>query len=173
MESYEASHQGVTSAAIWTGLDAELRLASNGLATATLVVFLLCASRESLAQAGAEAGTSLVSSVSTSGAVAVAIAAEQPIGIAATKVHRLRDFDALLAVRNTPATVTAQETDAAIAAAVSRGTAKELVRPNPFRKKSSDLFRTQRAVQLGNQDLVVRLRLKPKTREVMAVEVRF
>jgi len=173
MDSIEARNQVIGSAAFWMGLDAELRLATNGLATATLVVFLLCASRESFAQAGAEAGASLASTVSTSGAIAVAIAAEQPLVIAASKLHRLSDFDALLAVRNRPATVTARQTDDAIAAAVARGTSKELTRPNPFRKKSSDLFRTQRAVQIGNQDLLVRLRLKPKTREVMSVELRF
>ena len=173
MESFEVRNHESAAVAIWMGLDAELRLASNGLATATLVVFLLCASRESLAQTAAEAGTSLASTVSMAGAVAVAVAGDPPIGVSATKLRRLREFDALLAVRNGPETVTARETDEAIAAAVSRGTAKELERPQPFRKKSNDLFRTQRAVQIGNQEMLVRLRLRPKTREVMSVEFRF
>lgn len=171
MESFEVENDESLGTALWMGLDTELRLASNSLATATLVVFLLCASRESLAQTGAEAGRSLASSVSMAGAVAVA--AEGPVAIAPTILRRQRDLDALLAVRNRPATVTARETDAAIAAAVSRGTAKELQRPQPFRKKNNDLFRAQRAVQIGSQDMLVRLRLRPKTREVMSVEVRF
>ena len=172
MESLDVRNSEFASVAVWMGLDAELRLASNSLATATLVVCLLCASRESLAQ-GSEARSSLAPSVSMAGSVAVAIVGEQPVGLSATRMRRLSEFDSLLAVRNRPATASARETDAAIAAAVSQGSAKELVRPNPFRKKNSDLFRTQRAVQIGNQEMLLRLRLQPKTREVMSVEVRF
>jgi hypothetical protein len=151
--------------------DAELRFASNGLATATLVVLLICASRESLAESGvsvAMVGNASVSSLATTGSMADYVpAATRP------KVRRLNELDALMAVRLGPKPVTARETDASIAAAVARGNDKKLERPNPFRKKSSDLFRSQRQIQIGDEEMVMRLRVRPKTRNAMSVEFRF
>jgi hypothetical protein len=89
------------------------------------------------------------------------------------KVRRLNELDALMAVRLGPKPVTARETDASIAAAVARGNDKKLERPNPFRKKSSDLFRSQRQIQIGDEEMVMRLRVRPKTRNAMSVEFRF
>jgi hypothetical protein len=56
---------------------------------------------------------------------------------------------------------------------VARGNDKKLERPNPFRKKSSDLFRSQRQIQIGDEEMVMRLRVRPKTRNAMSVEFRF
>ena len=156
------------------GLEAELRFASSSLATATLVVLLLCATREGLAQTGSAGGgagrgnstTALVMNSTTD-------AAQVPTSVDGSMIRRVRELDALLAVRGGRATVTAKQTDAAIAAAVARGQVKELERKSGFRKKSTDLFRAQRAVQVGNQEMLVRLRLRAKMRDAMAVELRF
>ncbi len=153
--------------------DAELRFASNGLATATLVVLLICSSRECLAETGvssvAMVGHATVSTLATS-----ATRIDSSPWLARTPERRLRALDTLLAVHADPNPIaTARETDASIAAAVARGNDKRLERPKPFRKKSNDLFRSQREVQLGDEEVVVRLRVRPKTRNAMSVEVRF
>lgn len=176
MERYEV-RQGVQSAVpAWIGIDAELRFASASLATATLVVLLLCATREGFAQTGAasdrvrEDAPNTLASTSSGGVPA--FPAELPAA-SVTRLQRLRELDALLAVRSGSAPITARQTDEAIAAAAARGLAKELEKPQPFRKKNTDLFRTQRAVQLGNQEMLLRLRLRAKTRNAMSVELRF
>ncbi|MFO0690803.1 MAG: hypothetical protein U0900_19045 [Myxococcota bacterium] len=156
------------------GLEAELRFASSSLATATLVVLLLCATREGLAQNGAAGGgvgrgntaNVLVTNPSVD-------AAQVPMALDRSTIRHGRELDALLAVRGGPAPFTARQTDAAIAAAVARGQAKELEKKSGFRKKNSDLLRTQRAVQIAHRDMVVRLRLRPKTRNAVGVELRF
>ena len=151
--------------------DAELRFASNGLATATLMVLLVCASRESLAENGVSVAMAGNATVSTLASTAARFdTAVSPVRI---PEPRLRDLDLLLAVRSAPTSVTARETDAAIAAAVARGNDKRLERPKPFRKKSNDLFRSQREVHFGDEELLVRVRVRPKTRNAMSVELRF
>lgn len=174
MERFEVRESVESIIPALLGLEADLRLASSSLATATLVVLLLCASRESLAQTGSVGGgvgrghstTSLVVNTTTD-------AAQVPAAVDGSMIRRVRELDALLAVRARNSRITAQQTDAAIAAAVARGQAKELEKKSGFRKKSNDLFRTQRAVQLGNQEMLLRLRLRAKTRDAMAVELRF
>lgn len=156
------------------GLEADLRFASSSLATATLVVLLLCSTREGLAETGAAAGgmgragstTAVVMSSTTD-------AAQVPADFDREWMRRVRELDALLAVRGGASRITPQQTDAAIAEAVALGRAKDLERKSGFRKKSTDLFRRQRAVQIGNQEMLVRLRLRAKTRDAMAVELRF
>lgn len=91
---------------------------------------------------------------------------------AETNPRRLHEFEALLALSNRP-TMTARETDATIAAAVSRGNDKDIELRKPFRKRNNDLFRTQTAFQLDNQEMLVRLRLRPAMRRVLTVEFRF
>lgn len=158
-------------------LEAELRLAaSNGLATATLVFLLLCASREGMAQTGSGAtggvlhgGTQTAMLVSTSAIDAAVV----PVSIDPTLLRRARELDLLLAVRGGHGPITAKQTDAAITAAVLQGTNPELKKRNPFEKRSNDLFRAQRQVHVGRQAMEVRLRVKPKKREAMAVEFRF
>lgn len=156
------------------GLEADLRFASSSLATATLVLLLLCSSREGLAQTGS-AGGGVARGSATMALVAspATDAAELPMAIDGSMIRRVRELDALLAVRGRPSTITAQQTDAAIAAAVAKGQAKELEKKSGFRKKNDDLLRTQRAVQLGHREMLVRLRLRAKTRDAMSVELRF
>jgi len=156
------------------GLDAELRLASTSLATATLVVLLLCATREGLAQTGAAGGGSAGQVTAVLASASIPTADALPLVVDPPKIQRLRELDALLAVRGGLATpISARQTDEAIAAAVARGTAKDLAKPKAFRKKSNDLFRTQRDVQILDQEMQVRLRLRAKTRNAMSVELRF
>jgi hypothetical protein len=177
MESCEVWKIGSATVPAWMGLDAELRLASTGLATATLVVLLVCTSREGLAETGSAAGSmrgeavTLLASASTS--MSTALMVEAPSAPLTTKVRRLRELEALLAVRGGLAPVTASETDAAIVAATARGNDASLERPQPFRKKNTDLFRTQRAVHFADQDMQVRLRLRAKSRNAVSVELRF
>lgn len=67
----------------------------------------------------------------------------------------------------------ARTTDEAIADAVALGTNPDLEPRNPFRKRSRDLFRTERPVTIGRQELLMRLRLKAKASEAVSVEFRF
>jgi hypothetical protein len=67
----------------------------------------------------------------------------------------------------------AQLTDDTIAAAVEAGTNPDLQRRSGFRKRSNDLFRTEREVEIGNQEMLLRLRLRAKSREAVSVELRF
>jgi hypothetical protein len=68
-----------------------------------------------------------------------------------------------------PATV-----DEALAIAVAKGSGPELKRRNPFRKRSRDLFRTDfRQVKVGRAEMLMRLRLRAKSRNAISVEVRF
>jgi len=66
-----------------------------------------------------------------------------------------------------------QTTDEVLAAAVANGTNPDLEPRNPFRKRSRDLFRTERPVSIGNAELLLRLRLRAKTRKAVSVELRF
>lgn len=66
-----------------------------------------------------------------------------------------------------------QTTDEVLAAAVANGTNPDLEPRNPFRRRSRDLFRTERPVSIGNADMLLRLRLRAKTRKAVSVELRF
>lgn len=63
--------------------------------------------------------------------------------------------------------------DASIAAAVERGSDGYTRIPSKFRKRSTDLFRMESPVTIAQQDMLIRLRLRPKRRETMSVELRF
>ncbi|GEM_PF-3121569 len=65
----------------------------------------------------------------------------------------------------------AERTDAFLAEAVARGS--DPLRPSAFRKRNIDLFRTERPVEIGEHEMLLRLRLRAKTRETMSVELRF
>jgi len=177
MESCEVWKIGSATVPAWMGLDAELRFASTGLATATLVVLLVCTTREGLAETGSAAGAmgseavTLLASASTS--MSTALVVDAPSARLSTKVRQLREIESLLAVRGGLPPVTARQTDAAIVAAAEKGSDKSLERPQAFRKKSNDLFRTQRQVQIGDQEMQVRLRLRAKSRNAVSVELRF
>ena len=65
-------------------------------------------------------------------------------------------------------------TDEALAVAVSHGTNPDLKSRNPFRKRSSDLFKTNfRQIKIGRAEMLMRLRLRAKASEAISVEVRF
>lgn len=84
------------------------------------------------------------------------------------------DLDALLTVP--PAAMwpsEAEDVDARIAAAVARGSNDDLKPRSGFRKRKLDLFRAERQVEIADQEMVLRLRLRAKRRETMRVELRF
>ena len=64
-------------------------------------------------------------------------------------------------------------TDESLAAAVGLGNDPSLEPRNPFQKRSTDIFRTQRWVQVGQRDLLLRLRVRAKSTNTMSVEVKF
>ncbi len=165
------TNDSATLPACTTGLEADLRLALNGLAAATLVALLVCVPHGALAEPG--------SSIPAMPDESLAVHAS-PIDVAEIVPPRprstpRREIDALLAVRRAQPGVHAREqaTDEAIASAVERGNPRELERRKPFRKKSSDLFRSEREIQIGDEEMLVRLRLRAKTRNAMSVELRF
>jgi len=153
----------------------EPRMTSTCLATATLAAALITAAAPAVAEPG------VVGSLSpTHATVLVAIstraAADAPLMIDPTMLRRAHALDGLMAVRGgTPSmeSIPAGETDQAIATAVARGLEKDLVKKSGFRKKHNDFFRAERQVRLGDQELEVRLRVQPKTRNTMKVELRF
>ena len=67
----------------------------------------------------------------------------------------------------------AELADESIAAAVALGTNPDLIPRSKFRKRSMDLFRTERKVEINQREMLVRLRLRAKARRAMSVEVRF
>lgn len=85
-------------------------------------------------------------------------------------IHELGD---LLSVRSTPGARFSRDTDATIAAAVAEGSRPDLEPKKAFRKKNFDLFRTEHEVQILRNDMLLRLRLRAKSRETMSVELRF
>lgn len=66
-----------------------------------------------------------------------------------------------------------QTTDEVLVAAVAEGTNPDLEPRNPFRKRSRDLFRTERPLTIGNREMLLRLRLRAKARRAMSVELHF
>ncbi len=67
----------------------------------------------------------------------------------------------------------AQIADESIAEAVERGTNSDLDPLSAFRKRRSDLFRAERPVEIGEQEMLIRLRLRAKARKAMSVELHF
>ena len=63
--------------------------------------------------------------------------------------------------------------DFTIASAVARGSQPELEIKSNFRKKSNDLFKAQRPVEIGDRDMVLRLRIRAKLKRAISVELRF
>lgn len=67
-----------------------------------------------------------------------------------------------------------QSADDAIALAVAAGSEPPRARRHGgFQKHNFDLFRTEREIEIGDREMVVRLRLRPKSRETVSVELRF
>lgn len=67
----------------------------------------------------------------------------------------------------------AEATDESLAEAVARGSEPGRVKQSGFRKKKLDLFRAERPVEIGEQEMLLRLRLRAKTKEAVSVELRF
>lgn len=85
-----------------------------------------------------------------------------------------RTLDELLIVpRKADRRSDAQRADDLIAAAVGLGSNSDLVRPSAFRKRKLDLLRLERRVEIGAQEMLLKLRLRAKSRETMSVELRF
>lgn len=104
-------------------------------------------------------------------------AAAGPAAIAAPQASVMSPaagLEALLAVPEDRSPRTQAEiADETIAAAVARGPAPETERAGGFRKRNQDLFRTERPLEIGEQDMLLRLRLRAKARETMSLELRF
>ena len=86
-----------------------------------------------------------------------------PAGLAAFLIVPSRD------ARPSPA----ETTDASLAAAVARGPLAVRAKSGGFRKRNLDLFETERPVEIGEQEMLLRLRLRPKSSEAVSVELRF
>ena len=67
----------------------------------------------------------------------------------------------------------AATTDEILAAAVAEGPTPDLEPLNPFRKRNLDLFRTEREIEIGDQQMLLRLRLRAKARRAMSIELHF
>lgn len=216
LDAFDWTVAGVTGLglALGRGLECSRRGTSTQLATAGLVVMLVCGSaREAPGQTGTVAALALVngaglgkvasgflptipsqpsmvaapSTTAESSMTLAALTPESPVPPVtipapstdpsmrdeSSMIHRVRELDALLAVRGGRPGLSARQTDEALAAAVARGTAHELEKRSAFKRHSSDLFRAQRSLQVGNQEMLLRLRLRPKKRDTMSVELRF
>ena len=106
--------------------------------------------------------------VSTAALLAVHVDPPKPRLVRETSMN-----DLLVVPHETHYQSDAELADMWIAAAVARGTNPDLVRASAFRKRSNDLFRTEREVEIGERKMLVRLRLRTAMRRAMSVEVRF
>ena len=113
------------------------------------------------------AGLPMRSAAETSPAEAVPAAPAPYLAL-----ERSEALEVLLEVPNlTPSRV--EQTDASLITAAQAGTNPELRKKSAFRKRSVDLFRTERDIEILRQEMQLRFRVRPKTRETMSVELRF
>lgn len=99
----------------------------------------------------------------------VARAVEGRVDFPVTRARR----DGLVAIPSLSAAWARESSDESIAAAVALGNDPLLERRSKFRKRSIDIFQTEREVVIGNAEMLLRLRLRPKSRETMSVELHF
>ena len=86
----------------------------------------------------------------------------------------VRSLEALLSVPPVRDERTAAErTDVYLAEAIARRAGDTRVATTGFKKRSIDLFRAERPVEVGQQEMLLRLRLRAKSRETMSVELRY
>lgn len=64
-------------------------------------------------------------------------------------------------------------TDSDLAAAVDAGNDPDLEKRNPFRKRKFDLFRTERQLEIGQAEMLLRLRVRAKMRKAVSFELHF
>ncbi|MAG31406.1 MAG: hypothetical protein CL908_11030 [Deltaproteobacteria bacterium] len=152
----------------------------RGLAQIGLLALLLIPQAPAYADPASPASVGVAPGISSEvplGALAaldsIAHEAAAPVAAQPTPMVEAELAD-LLRVPGPPATWSdAPTTDEAIAAAVALGTNPDLEPRNAFRKRSRDLFRTERPVEIGRAEMLLRLRLRAKTRKAMSVELRF
>ena len=72
-----------------------------------------------------------------------------------------------------PVASEADTTDESLAAAIARGHEPSRTKQSGFRKRNIDLFRAERPVEIGEQEMLLRLRLRAKKSEAVSVELRF
>ena len=102
-----------------------------------------------------------------------AIGSAVPVETPRIEADADRSLDALLAVPTTRYVHFRESTDEALAAAVRNGNDPGLERPNPFRKRKIDLFRSEHPLVIGENEMLLRLRLRAKMSEAVSVELRF
>ena len=86
----------------------------------------------------------------------------------------LRSLESLLSVPPVRDERTAAErTDVDLVEAVAHRSEGERVSTTGFKRRSIDLFRAERPVEVGQQEMLLRLRLRAKSRETMSVELRY
>ena len=135
--------------------------------------FALRAWRSAVFLAVALLAASVLTSAASADPQTIAVEAET-VPPAAAPAPVVRDLDRLLSVPSTHAhRAEARSADEAIAAAVRLGSADRIVRPSGFRKRNADLFRSEHPVEFARQEMLLRLRLRAKTRNAMSVELRF
>jgi hypothetical protein len=124
--------------------------------------------------AGAEAPDPPIAVADTT--VATEIPRSEPAPPAALGVPAATGLDARLPIGTRRGWRSAPRiTDAAIADAIARrGADRSPARATTgFRHRSSDLFRSDHPVEIGEQEMLLRLRLRAKARETMSVELHF
>ncbi len=85
----------------------------------------------------------------------------------------LRPLDALLTVPDPTYIWLGDTTDADLVYAVGLGNDPDLEKRNPFRKHNFDLFRTERPLVIGQQEMLLRFRVRAKSKNTMSIELRF
>ena len=85
----------------------------------------------------------------------------------------LRPLDALMTVPDPIYIWHGDTTDADLAYAVTLGNDPDLEKRNSFRKHNFDLFRSERRVLVGQQEMLLRFRVRAKSTNTMSVELKF
>ena len=85
----------------------------------------------------------------------------------------LRPLDALLTVPDPVFIWHGDTTDSDLAYAVTLGNDPDLEKRNPFRKHNFDLFRSEHPVLVGRKEMVLRFRVRAKSKNTMSLELKF
>lgn len=85
----------------------------------------------------------------------------------------LRPLDALLTVPDPIYIWHGDTTDSDLAYAVTLGNDPDLEKRNPFRKHNFDLFRTEHPLVVGQSEMLLRFRLRAKSKNMMSLELKF
>jgi len=85
----------------------------------------------------------------------------------------LRPLDALLTVPDPIYIWHGDTTDSDLAYAVALGNDPDLEKRNPFRKHNFDLFRTEHPLLVGKSEMLLRFRVRAKSKNMMSLELKF